>query len=487
MRFGLEEHIIKKINQVFEANPKVDKAIVFGSRAKGNYREDSDIDIAIKGYDLSLDDVLKMSIAIEETGVGKKIDLIDYHGIKEEALIEHIDRVGVEMYSRWKEYALKNVIETFIDYRGKTPTKTTTGIPLITAKIVKNGRIHQPTEFIDQDDYFNWMTRGFPNVNDIVLTTEAPLGEVALIKDINVALAQRIITLQTNKELCNSIFLKYYIESPEGQYSLHSKASGSTVEGIKSAELKNIIVKLPPIKEQLLISSILSSLDDKIDLLHRQNKTLEKMAETLFRQWFVVEAEEEWEEVTMNDVAFINQRSISKDFQYSTIEYLDTGSITEGRISEYQLIPLKNAPSRAQRLVKDNDIIYSLVRPIQRHYGLLSGTKSNTVVSTGFCVITCKEGFCPYFIYLLLSLDENVEFFESIAEGSTSAYPSLRPADLGNFEFLHPPKDKLIKFTKIASNFWEKINRNTKQMQSLTQLRDSLLPKLMSGEVRVEM
>ncbi|MES1161263.1 MAG: nucleotidyltransferase domain-containing protein, partial [Bacteroidota bacterium] len=95
MKFGLNENTIEKIVSVFEANPKVDKAWVFGSRAKGNYRPDSDIDIAVKGYDITMEDILKMSVALE--GVGCKVDLIDYDAIKEKELREHVDRVGVEV------------------------------------------------------------------------------------------------------------------------------------------------------------------------------------------------------------------------------------------------------------------------------------------------------------------------------------------------------------------------------------------------------
>lgn len=216
--------------------------------------------------------------------------------------------------SEWKEYLLEDVIEKFIDYRGKTPRKTNFGIPLMTAKIVKGGRLLEPNEFIAKEDYSKWMTRGFPEINDILLTTEAPLGEVALVKDKNVALGQRLITLQTKKDLCDSIFLKYYFQSYEGQATLQSRASGSTVEGIKSAELKKIEISLPSFSEQKSIANILSSLDDKIDLLHRQNATHEKMAETLFRQWFVEEAKEEWVAGKIDDL-FILQRGFDLPIQ----------------------------------------------------------------------------------------------------------------------------------------------------------------------------
>ena len=96
MKFGLEIQVIENIISVLEQHPKVDKAFVFGSRAKGNYRHDSDIDIAIKGNEITTDDIIAISVAIETKGITHKFDLIDYHSIKEPALKEHIDRVGIE-------------------------------------------------------------------------------------------------------------------------------------------------------------------------------------------------------------------------------------------------------------------------------------------------------------------------------------------------------------------------------------------------------
>ena len=110
MKFGLEQNIIDKLIAVFEQNSKVDKALVFGSRAKGNYRPDSDIDIAIKGQDLNTDDIIAMSVAFEEKGITHKIDLINYDTIKEPELKDHIDRVGIELYSRWKEYRFSDFV-----------------------------------------------------------------------------------------------------------------------------------------------------------------------------------------------------------------------------------------------------------------------------------------------------------------------------------------------------------------------------------------
>ena len=197
------------------------------------------------------------------------------------------------------------------------------------------------------------------------------------------------------------------------------------------------------------------------------------------------EAEEWWEEKTIGDVAYINPENISLNYPFKEIEYLDTGSITKGVISEFQHFRLEDKPSRAQRIVRKHDVIYSLVRPIQRHYGILTGVKENTIASTGFCVIRSK-GICPYFLYMQLTINGTIEMFDAIAEGSTSAYPSLKPSDISCFTFFMPPEKKLKEFSEFASKSWNKIDANARQIRILTKLRDTLLTKLMSGEVRVK-
>lgn len=284
------------------------------------------------------------------------------------------------------------------------------------------------------------------------------------------------------KDFKNSFpkFIYYFLKT----FDFSQFNAGSAVPTLNRNHIHELKVKVPEKPEQIHIASILSSLDDKIDLLHNQNKTLEQLAETLFRQWFVEEVEQGWEVVRICDVAKINQKTISKNYPFPEIEYLDTGSITAGMVSEFQTYKIADAPSRAKRVVENNDIVYSLVRPIQKHYGLMNDVKPNTVVSTGFCVITCSD-FSPHFIYLLLSRNESVEYFDVIAEGSTSTYPSLKPSDIANFEFPKPPSEKLKSFSNIASDMWIKIKSNTNQIKTLTQIRDILLPNLMSGEIRI--
>ncbi|EPL7797032.1 restriction endonuclease subunit S [Citrobacter freundii] len=280
----------------------------------------------------------------------------------------------------------------------------------------------------------------------------------------------------------NTKYLYYLLKNLD----LNQFAEGSSHPLLTQKLLNSIETKtaLNP-NEQKSIASVLSSLDDKIDLLHRQNKTLESMAETLFRQWFIEEAQDEWPEKSLNQYVELNKSSISKKYDFKEIQYLDTGSLIKGKISELQTMLLSEAPSRAKRLVNEFDIIISTVRPDQCHYGICIDPPSNLVVSTGFCVISGKS-ISPFFIYYLLTSEDMTEYLHSIAEGSTSTYPSLKPEDIGNVLFLYPGEEKLKNFHKLVGSYWNKIHNNYKKIQTLETLRDTLLPKLMSGEVRVQ-
>ena len=182
------------------------------------------------------------------------------------------------MAGEWKSYPLEDCMEAIIDYRGKTPQKTTSGIPLITAKRIKKGQILPPQEYISTAEYDSWMRRGIPKPGDIVMTTEAPLGEIAQLDNQKVALAQRIITLRGKEGLLDNSFLKYLMQSSNIQNQLKARATGTTVVGIKQKELRKLSLLIPAIEEQKRIAHILGSLDDKIEINRKMNETLEAMA-----------------------------------------------------------------------------------------------------------------------------------------------------------------------------------------------------------------
>ena len=385
----------------------------------------------------------------------------------------------------WKEYLLDEVIEKFIDYRGKTPTKTDSGVPLITAKVVKNGTIAEPNEFISKDDYHSWMRRGYPEVDDIVLTTEAPLGEVALLKTKDVALAQRIITLRANPKKAYNPFIKYYLQSPPGQFELESRASGTTVLGIKSSVLKKLPVMLPDLPEQRAIASVLSSLDAKIDLLHRQNKTLEAMAEALFRQWFVEEAEEGWEEYVLTDIASHCKDSVNPG-QHPTRLYhhYSLPAYDEGRKPSPEL---GDTIKSSKYVVPENAVLVSKLNPrFPRVWPIRDRKHEHPISSTEFQVFVPKQVEMFGFLYCFLISKPVQDELASAASGTSGSHQRVSPDDIKGLAFQAKSKQQLVDFSKVVDPLLEKIETNKDQVANLTKLRDTLLPKLMSGEVRVE-
>lgn len=284
-------HIVRGILQTHVPNREV---WAFGSRAKWTARETSDLDLCVQGDEpLSFESMGLLRAAFEESDLPYKVDVVDWATTSDafRKIIER-DKVAVQTARRaarstWRTMAIEDCMAAIIDYRGKTPTKTTSGIPLITAKIVKGGRFTEPDEFIAEDAYEQWMTRGIPMKGDIVLTTEAPLGEVAQLDGRKVALAQRIITLRGKPGLLDNTYLKFVLQSHLVQARLSGRASGSTVSGIKQSELRKVELPIPSWHEQRAIAHILGTLDDKIELNRRINQTLEAMAKAIFKSWFV--------------------------------------------------------------------------------------------------------------------------------------------------------------------------------------------------------
>ena len=392
----------------------------------------------------------------------------------------------------WSEHKLDNApIEIIDGDRGKNyppqgEFKSSGHCLFLSTKNVRfDGFDFSECQFISKERD-ELLRKGKLKKSDLVLTTRGTVGNIGFFDDTvrfdNIRINSGMVIIRPNKDQLLPSFNYYLFRTLQSDFD--SFVSGSAQPQLPIRDLKEINVSIPPLPEQKAIAQVLSSLDDKIDLLHRQNKTLEAIAETLFRQWFIEEAQDDWEDVSIADFVELNKSSISKNYSHKAIKYLDTGSLVEGRVEGVQEMDLSQSPSRAKRLVQHNDVLISTVRPIQRHYGIVKNPEDNLVVSTGFCVVTCTK-IDPHFIYLLLTNDEMTEYLHSIAEGSTSTYPSLKPSDIASIDFQLPPSCRLREFSDIAHDAWEKIENNHTQIQILEGLRDTLLPKLMSGEVRV--
>ena len=188
-------------------------------------------------------------------------------------------------------------------------------------------------------------------------------------------------------------------------------------------------------------------------------------------------SQNEWQIATLGDCVVVNDATYAPKEAWSFVNYLDTGNITENRICKIQNIVIgeQALPSRARRKVRLGDIVYSTVRPNQRHFGLIKDMPENFLVSTGFAVIRGKpETVCTEFVYWFLVQDYIVKYLHSIAENSTSAYPSIRPNDLKQLELLLPPLSEQRRIAAILGALDDKIELNQQMNETLEQMTYAL-------------
>lgn len=394
----------------------------------------------------------------------------------------------------WINLPLNECLDMLIDYRGKTPDKCTAGVPLVTAKIIKNGRIEPPMEFIAFDDYESWMQRGIPEEGDVVMTTEAPLGEVAQVGKDTIALAQRVIALRGKAELLDNTYLLYLFQTEEMQEQLKSRATGTTVLGIKQSELRKITICIPPLGFQKEVASILASIDKRIDLLQKTNATLESIAQALFKSWFIdfdpVRAKAEDREPEGMDA---ETAALFPD----SFEESELGLIPEGwKIAKIvDLLELSYG-----KALKATDRIFGSVpvygsggitgyhnQPLVTKPSIIIGRKGTVgslywedqpfyPIDTVFYVKTKKP--LTYCYYLLKTLGLNEMNTDAAVPGLNRNNAYRLPIIIGSNEIINA-------FDAIVSSLRNKIFFNTQKIESLITLRDVLLPKLISGQLRL--
>ena len=186
---------------------------------------------------------------------------------------------------------------------------------------------------------------------------------------------------------------------------------------------------------------------------------------------------EEWKECKLGDICKSNIHSYSEKDNWAFVNYLDTGNITENKISDIQFIDLssESLPSRARRKVQLNDIIYSTVRPNQKHFGIIKNQPETFLVSTGFAVLHINKIIAdPNFIFYNLIQNENTESLHAIAEQTTSAYPAIKPSDIENLSIKVPPLPTQQKIARILSSLDDKIELNNKINTNLEQKAGTL-------------
>ena len=305
-------------------------------------------------------------------------------------------------------------------------------------------------------------------------------GDVKIVKE-KCYLTNLSIKIDTNKLLLNNKYF-YYANAIE---TLRYLDSGSAQSQITINDLVRIIISVPPLHEQKAIASVLSSLDDKIDLLHRQNKTLEAMGETLFRQWFVEEAEEGWEEDSLlNLIQLIGggtPKTSVAEYWDGNISWLAGGDITSNH---------KSFVHNTEKTITENGLKNSSAKLLPKYATVISAR--GTVGK--YCLLAQPMAFsqsnygilprvenCYFFTYLLIN--HAVEELQASAYGSV--FDTITTTTFKEHKVHIPSESEIRFFEETVALYFYKIFNNKIQIRTLEKLRDTLLSKLMNGDVRV--
>ena len=328
---------------------------------------------------------------------------------------------------------------------------------------------------------------------DLVFTTRGTVGNVGYfnskVKYENIRINSGMVIIRPDTRSLNPEF-NYYIFRFIGK-CINSFVSGSAQPQLPIRDLKEVKIPLPPLPEQKAIAEVLSSIDDKIDLLHRQNKTLEEMAMTLFRQWFIEPTKdglpEGWEECTLNDLCLKiasggTPSTKIKEYYDGHINWYSTKELNDGFLFESEKkITLQGLENSSAKLFPKGTIVMAIyAAPTVGRLGILTNEASFNQAACG--LVPNTEVCSTEFLYLYLKSErENLNIM-----ASGSAQQNLNVNKIKTYPTIKVPKNIMIRFNKIVRPIFHKIENNSYQIQTLEKLRDTLLPKLMSGEVRVK-
>ena len=381
----------------------------------------------------------------------------------------------------WKEVTLGEITNLVIDYRGKTPLKlgsswSDSGYRALSAKNIKTGQIvaEDSIRFVGEELYRKWMKDEVKR-GDILITSEAPFGQIYYWdSDEKIVLSQRLFDVRLKDEVCHK-YVYYFMTSYRYQKDLEGRATGTTVTGLRQPELLKSTILLPPLSAQRSIASILSSLDRKIELNNKINADLEEMAQAIFKNWFVdfepfkdgkfVDSElgmipEGWKVGCLGDLITIKYGKDHKKLEDGTFPVYGSGGFMRFVNSwlyngESVLIPRK-------------------------------GTLDNIMyVSEKFWTVDTMFFSVPKMDYVMKYVYNYIKRFDFSKMNEGTSVPSNTAARLNKMQILIPTHEILEMYDETLCPIYNKRKMKDKESRILSLLRDTLLPRLMSGELEV--
>lgn len=387
---------------------------------------------------------------------------------------------------------IRELCDIVVDCPHSTPKWTTSGKIVIRNNNIKKGRIDFSSPSYTDDEHFNLrVKRAIPRSGDIIITREAPMGEVGMIPErIECCLGQRMVLLRTNPDICDNYYLLYSLQSKFVQHQISwSEGTGTTVSNLRIPHLEQLKIPYVPLKKQRLVASVLKSIEEKIILNEQINNNLEQQIEMVLLKTI---NDTDTQPVKLGDYLYIKGRigwkglKKSEYLPISNYRIINGESLTLSGIdwNKAGYISAERYEESPEIMLSIGDILLSKDGTIGK-IGYVDKLDAPTSVASGIFVIrnTRQSEISTQFIYYLLKSKLFKAFIASRTEGSV--IPHLYQKDFMEFEFQLPSPDDMKIFDDTTADMFSLVFSNLNENERLIHLRDSLLPKLMSGELDV--
>ena len=311
---------------------------------------------------------------------------------------------------------------------------------------------------------------------------------------------QRLGLLQFKRDDFDKHFIYWLLRTRPYQKFIVNSASGSTVKHTSPSRIQEYEFEAPDIFVQHRIAGILSVLDEKIELNRQTNATLEAIVQSTSKEWLsdfnfpdstgeMVESEQGlipngWQVYSLGQL--IDSASVTHKFAgREEIIFLNTSDIENGKVLNHAYAPVNKLPGQAKKSIRELDILFTEIRPANKRFALIDFDAEDYVVSTKLMVLRSKAHVHPIVIYFYLTNEETLSWLQHQAESRSGTFPQITFDHIKELKITLPPKPLLDKYTSLAWSSFQKIKHNEKEIDTLIILRDTLLPKLMSGEIEV--
>ena len=402
----------------------------------------------------------------------------------------------------WKEYKLGDVIDKIIDNRGKSaPISEEKFQPIIEINSLgeRKPNYGMVRKWVSKETYNTWFRSGHPIVGDILVPTVGTIGIVSLMCENKGCIAQNIVALRVNRKAYN-LYIYYYLKSSNVKQQLLNLNIGGVQPSIKVPHLLNLDISLPTFVTQQKIANILSSLDDKIEVNRRINEQLEELAGALFKSWFVdfepfkdgefVDSElgmipKGWKVGTLSDIGEVvggatPSKSKSEYYTDNGISWITPKDLSINKdkfISKGEIDITELGYSKCSaKMMPRGSVLFSSRAPI----GYIAIAKNELCTNQGFKSVVPQLAGTAFIYYYLKN---NVSNIESMASGST--FKEASGALMKSLNVIVPPSNILQDFEEKVCSIFDKQESLEEEIHHLITLRDTLLPKLMSGEIDV--